>query len=75
MNYNEFKKELSEIQENPEVLFQFDSELESILKEIIKIERRHIYLLDTNSAQFRKKAIQDLLMDHLKNKEKSNVID
>lgn len=75
MNYNEFKKELSEIQENPEVLFQFDSELESILKEIIKIERRHIYLLDTNSSVFRKKAIQELLMDHLKNKEKSNVID
>ena len=49
--------------------------LESILKEIIKIERRHIYLLDTNSSVFRKKAIQELLMDHLKNKEKSNVID
>jgi hypothetical protein len=75
MSFNEIKKELNEIMENPGVLLQAESELESVLKEIIKIERRHIYLLDSTSSANRKKAVQDLLIHKLKNKEKSNAID
>lgn len=75
MSINDILKELKEIKENPDVLLQADSELEAVLKEIIQIERRHIYLMDTTSSQNRKKAVQDLLMDKLKNKVRLNAID
>ena len=70
MSFNEILKELNEIKENPEVLLQVDTELESVLKDIIKIERRHLYGLNSTSHTNRRNAIQDLLEDKLKNKEK-----
>lgn len=75
MSFDEIKKMLYQIKENPDVPLQVDSELDSVLKEIIKIERRHIYLLDSTSAANRKKAVQDLLINKLKNKERLNAIE
>lgn len=62
--------ELKEIKENPDLLLQIESELESVLKDIIKIERRHLYGLNSTSHTNRRNAVQDLLEDKLKNKEK-----
>ncbi len=75
MSFDEIKKMLNQIKENPDVPLQVDSELDSVLKEIIKIERRHIYLLDSTSSANRKKAVQDLLINKLKNKERLNAIE
>ncbi len=68
MDINDIKRELTEIKENPELLTTLDSELEKILKEIIKIERRHLYGLDSTSASKRKDAIKEFLTNSLKNK-------
>lgn len=68
MNINDFIQELKEIKENPEVLAEIDSEMEQVLKEIIKIERRYIYGLDSTSASNRRTAIQELLHDKIKNR-------
>ena len=70
MDIDEMLRGLKEIKENPDVLLQVDSELDSVLKEIIKIERKHLYGLDSTSAANRKSAVQELLNDKLKNKER-----
>lgn len=66
--FEEFKKQLNEIKENPDILDGVDTEMESILKEIIKIERRHLYGLDSSSTQSRRTAIFNLITEKLKNK-------
>jgi hypothetical protein len=69
-----FLKVMNEIKDNPEVLDQVDSELEAVLKDIIKIERRHLYGLNSTSPANRKIAVQELLMDKLKIRDKKNAI-
>ena len=73
MSIEEIMKELKEIKDNPGMALKEESELEIILKEIIKIERRHLYGLNSTSPASRKKAVQDFLTDKLKEKESSNV--
>ena len=68
MSVEDILNELKNIQEHPEVLFEVDSEMEAVLKEIIKIERRHLYGLDSTSVTKRRVAIQELLIEKLKNK-------
>jgi len=68
MSVEDILKELQDIQEHPEVLLDVDSEMETVLKKIIKIERRHLYGLDSTSVTKRRSAIQELLIDNLKNK-------
>jgi len=60
--------ELKDIHEHPEVLLEVDSEMETVLKEIIKIERRHLYGMDSTSKSKRQAAIQDFLIQKLKNR-------
>jgi len=60
--------ELKDIQEHPEVLLEVDSEMETVLKDIIKIERRHLYGMDSTSKPKRQAAIQGLLVEKLKNR-------
>ena len=60
--------ELKDIHEHPEVLLEVDSEMETVLKEIIKIERRHLYGMDSTSKPKRQAAIQDFLIQKLKNR-------
>ena len=74
MNREEFMKELKEIKDNPDMALQEESELESILKEIIKIERRHLYGLKSTTSANRKTAVQKFLEEKLKEKEALNVI-
>ena len=62
-------KELKEIQENPDLLLQLESELDVVLKEIIKIERKHLYGLNSTTSGPRKSAILELLDEKLKSKE------
>ncbi len=69
-----FLKVMNEIKDNPEVLDQADSELETVLKDIIKIERRHLYGLSSTSSANRKAAVQELLVDKLKSRDKKNAI-
>ena len=69
MSVNDILKELQEIKENPEVLLELESELDTVLKEIIKIERKHLYGLNSTSPAIRKNAILELLIDRLKNKD------
>lgn len=68
MSVEDILNELKEIQEHPEVLSEIDSEMETVLKEIIKIERRHLYGLDSTSVTKRRTAIQELLIDKFKNR-------
>ncbi len=68
MSVEDILNELKDIQEHPEVLLEIDSEMEIVLKEIIKIERRHLYGLDSTSATKRRNAIQELLIEKLKNR-------
>lgn len=68
MDFNDIMKELRDIKDNPEVLNTIDTEMEKVLKEIIKIERRYLYGLDSTSHTKRKDAIRDLLIERLKNK-------
>lgn len=68
MSIEDIMNELKDIQEHPEVLLEVDSEMEIILKEIIKIERRHLYGLDSTSTAKRRLAVQELLIEKLKNK-------
>jgi len=42
--------------------------METVLKEIIKIERRHLYGMDSTSKPKRQAAIQDFLIQKLKNR-------
>ena len=66
--FEEIKRELHEMKTNPEVLEALDTEMEKILKEIIKIERRFLYGLDSSSTQARRTAIFNLIAETLKNK-------
>ena len=66
MSVEDILNELKDIQEHPEVLLEVDSEMETVLKEIIKIERRHLYGLDSTSTTKRRSAIQELLIEKLK---------
>ena len=68
MSVEDILNELKDIQEHPEVLLEIDSEMEIVLKEIIKIERRHLYGMDSTSVTKRRAAIQELLIEKLKNK-------
>lgn len=68
MNVEDIMNELKNIKEHPEVLLEIDSEMEIILKEIIKIERRHLYGLESTSVNKRRSAIQSLLIEKLKTK-------
>ena len=68
MNAEDIMNELKDFQEHPEVLLEVDSGMETVLKEIIKIERRHLYGMDSTSKPKRQAAIQDLLIEKLKNR-------
>ena len=68
MSIEDIMNELKDIQEHPEMLLEVDSEMESVLKEIIKVERRYLYGLDSISAPKRRNAIQELLIEKLKNR-------
>lgn len=68
MSIEDIMNELKDIQEHPEMLLEVDSEMESVLKEIIKVERRYLYGLDSTSAPKRRNAIQELLIEKLKNR-------
>lgn len=62
-------KELKEIKENPDLLLQLESELDVVLKEIIKIERRHLYGPKSATSMPRKADILKLLDEELRNKD------
>lgn len=68
VNVDDIMNELKEMKEKPEILLEVDSEMETVLKEMIKIERRHLYGIDSTSHAPRRKAIQELLESKLKNK-------
>jgi hypothetical protein len=68
MDKEDLLRELRDIQKNPDSLLENESEFEIVLKEIIKIERRHLYGLDSTSNSKRQNAIHELLNDSLKNK-------
>jgi len=68
VNAEDIMNELKDFQEHPEVLLEVDSGMETVLKEIIKIERRHLYGMDSTSKPKRQAAIQDLLIEKLKNR-------
>ncbi len=68
MSVEDVLNQLKDIQENPEILNEDDSEMESILKAIIKIERRHLYGLDSTSVSSRRNKIREFLVDKLQNK-------
>jgi len=68
VSIEDIMNELKDIQEHPEMLLEVDSEMESVLKEIIKVERLYLYGLDSTSAPKRRNAIQELLIEKLKNR-------
>ena len=68
MSVEEVLKQLKDIQENPQILNEDDSEMESILKAVIKIERRHMYGLDSTRVSSRRNKIREFLVDKLKDK-------
>lgn len=66
MGINEVMQELMEIKKNPELLADVDTKMEKVLKDIIKIERRYLYGLDSTSQQKRRTAIYEFLIHELK---------
>jgi hypothetical protein len=66
MDIDELKKVLTEFSEHPESLNAADTKLEKVLKEIIKIERRYLYGLDSTSIQKRRHVIFEYLNQELK---------
>jgi hypothetical protein len=68
MGVEAFMRELKDIKDNPELLDSIDTEMEKVLKEIIKIERRYLYGLDSTSHSKRKEVVKGLLVEKLKNK-------
>lgn len=68
MNYDEIKKLMDEIKNDPNSLKNLDSDMMSTLKEIITIERRYLYGMDSTSASKRKEAIQNLIENKLRKK-------
>lgn len=70
MDFKKIMATLNDIKEHPEVLNELDSEMDKALKEIIKIERRHIYGgIDSTSVATRRNTIKTYLEDTLKNRE------
>jgi|GEM_PF-3578716 len=69
MDINEIMMMLTEISEHPEILADTDTKMERVLKEIIKIERRYLYGMDSTSTARRKKAILDFLNEEFSTKE------
>ena len=65
MDINAIKMMLTEISEHPEMLADADTKMEKVLKEIIKIERKYLYGMDSTSTAKRKKAILDFLNEEL----------
>ena len=65
MDINAIKMLLTEISEHPEMLADADTKMEKVLKEIIKIERKYLYGMDSTSTAKRKKAILDFLNEEL----------
>lgn len=69
MRINEIQQMLNEISQDPEILAETDTKMEKVLKEIIKIERRYLYGMDSTSAAKRKKAILEFLNEEFKTRE------
>lgn len=68
MDFSEIKKTLVSFKENPKLVESEVTENEMTLQEIIKIERRHLYGIDSTSTAKRRKAIRELLEEQFKNK-------
>lgn len=69
MDFKATMEVLQDIKDHPDILDELDSEMDKVLKEIIKIERRHLYGLNSTSVSKRREAIQELLEQKLKTKE------
>lgn len=63
-SYKDVINDLREIARDSSVLTQENDYIDKILLEVIKIERRHLYGLDTTSIQKRRKDIESLLDNH-----------
>lgn len=68
MSIEEVLNELKDIRDQTESMLDVESEMEILLKEIIKIERQHLYGLESTSVSKRRNVIQELLIEKLKNK-------
>jgi len=68
VSIEEVLNELKDIRDQTESMLDVESEMEILLKEIIKIERQHLYGLESTSVSKRRNVIQELLIEKLKNK-------
>ena len=64
MDFNDLKKELQDIKDNPETLSEIDSNLMAILKEIIKIERKDNRVM-INETQYFDNITDDVWMFYI----------
>ena len=60
-NYKDVMNNLREIAQDYTVLKQDNDYIDKMLLEVIKIERRHLYGLDTTSVAKRRKEIESFL--------------
>ena len=60
-NYEDIKKELEKISKDDSLLSIGNDVIDNMLLEVIKIERRHLYGLDTTSIHKRRSEIEKYL--------------
>jgi len=65
MSYENIMKELSEIKENPAIVEETYDRLDSLLNSIIKVEKKHLYGLETTSEAKRQEEIKKLIDAYL----------
>lgn len=63
-SYKDVMNDLREMSQDYSALTQGNDHIDNMLLEVIKIERRHLYGLDTTSVQKRRKEIESLLDTH-----------
>lgn len=69
MSYEKIMKELSHIKNNPEVVEEIYDHLDNLLNSIIKVEKKHLYGLETTSEAKRQEEIKKLIDVYLLEKE------
>lgn len=61
MDINEIKDTLKQIKENPEILKEEEDDIDKMLREVIKIERRHIFGSEATSEPKRREELLKFL--------------
>ena len=61
MSIEEVKEYLVHLKENPEKINESNDDLDDVIRELIRIERKHLYQVEKTSVQRRRRDIRQMI--------------